>query len=135
MSARAHVHALLVAARPKGDVDDPQQWQGFRQLWPHVRPSEAERSSREDVRDLLVDRIRYLRQRDDLGPGRRRAQHIEDAWEEMLAAEPDPDSASARLLRKQLYRLRFNLANILRDLGEFDAVPGAGRGGAARTGG
>jgi cellulose biosynthesis protein BcsQ/tetratricopeptide (TPR) repeat protein len=118
-AARRNVHSLLVAARPKGDVDDPQKWQGFRLLWPHVRPSQAERSSREDVRDLLVDRIRYLRQRDDLDPGRRRAQHIEDAWEEMLAAEPDPDSASASLLRKQLYRLRFNLANILRDLGEF----------------
>jgi tetratricopeptide (TPR) repeat protein len=117
-AARRNVHSLLVAARPKGDVDDPQKWQGFRLLWPHVRPSQAERSSREDVRDLLVDRIRYLRQRDDLAPGRRRAQHIEDAWEEMLAAEP-PDSANAELLRKQLYRLRFNLANILRDLGEF----------------
>jgi hypothetical protein len=118
-AARRNVHSLLVAARPKGDVDDPQKWQAFRLLWPHVRPSQAERSNREDVRDLLVDRIRYLRQRDDLGPGRRRAQHIEDAWEEMLAAEPDPDSDGARLLRKQLYRLRFNLANILRDLGEF----------------
>jgi tetratricopeptide (TPR) repeat protein len=118
-SARRGVHSLLVVARPRGDVDDPQTWPGFRLLWPHVRPSQAERSSREDVRDLLVDRIRYLRQRDDLGPGRRRAQHIEEVWEQMLAVEADPDSASARLLRKQLYRLRFNLANILRDLGEF----------------
>ena len=119
-SAREGVHALLVAARPKGDVDDPQLWEGFRQLWPHVRPSEAERSTREDVRDLLIDRIRYLWQRDDLNPGRRRAGHIEDTWVEMLAAEPDPDSDSAKLLRRQLYRLRFNLANILRSLGEFD---------------
>ena len=119
-SARSNVHTLLVAARPKGDVDDPQLWQGFRLLWPHVRPSEAERSTREEVRDLLVDRIRYLWQRDDLEPGRRRAQHIEEAWVEMLAAESDPDGASARLLRKQLYRLRFNLANILRNLGEFE---------------
>ena len=118
-SSRRNVHSLLVAARPKGDVDDPQRWPGFRLLWPHVRPSQAERSSREDVRDLLVDRIRYLWQRDDLEPGRRRAQHIEEAWEEMLAAEQDPDSAAARQLRKQLYRLRFNRANILRDLGEF----------------
>ena len=117
-AARRNVDTLFVAACLKGDVDDPQKWQAFRLLWPHVRPSQAERSNREDVR-LPVDRIRYLRQRDDLGPGRRRAQHIEDAWEEMLAAEPDPDSDGAKLLRKQLYRLRFNLANILRDLGEF----------------
>ena len=44
-SARRNVHSLLVAARPKGDVDDPQKWQGFRLLWPHVRPSQAERSA------------------------------------------------------------------------------------------
>jgi cellulose biosynthesis protein BcsQ/tetratricopeptide (TPR) repeat protein len=119
-SARRNVHSLLVAARPKGDVDDPQLWQGFRQLWPHVRPSQAERSTREDVRDLLVDRIRYLWQRDDLEPGSRRARHIEEAWVEMLAAEPDADSDGAKLLRKQLYRLRFNLANILRNLGQFE---------------
>ena len=85
-----------------------------------MRPSEAERSTREDVRDLLVDRIRYLWRRDDLGPGRRRAEDIEQAWAAMLAAEPEPDSDDAKLLRKQLYRLRFNLANILRDLGEFE---------------
>jgi cellulose biosynthesis protein BcsQ/tetratricopeptide (TPR) repeat protein len=120
-SARENVHALLVAARPDGDVDDPLQWEGFRLLWPHVRPSEAERSTRKEVRDLLVDRVRYLWQRDDLEPGRRRAGHIEDTWMEMLAAEPDPDSDSAKLLRAQLYRLRFNLANILRSLGEFEA--------------
>ena len=67
--------------------------------------------------------------------GRRRAWQIEDAWEEMLAAEPDPDSVSARLLRKQLYRLRFNLANILRDLGQFKQARALDEAVLARTAG
>jgi tetratricopeptide (TPR) repeat protein len=93
-------------------------WPAYRQIWPHLRPSQAELSDREQVRDLLLDRVRYLWQRDDLEPGSRRAQTIETAWIAMLAAEPDPEIA--RPLRKQLYRLQFNLANLLRDLGQFE---------------
>ena len=116
-AARYDAHTLLVAARPKGDVDDPRMWPAYRQIWPHLRPSQAELSAREPVRDLLIDRVRYLQQRDDLNPGRRRAQTIESAWTTMLAAETDPEIAES--LRKQLYRLQFNKANILRGLGQF----------------
>jgi MinD-like ATPase involved in chromosome partitioning or flagellar assembly/tetratricopeptide (TPR) repeat protein len=116
-AARRDAHTLLVAARPKGDVDDPRMWAAYREIWPHLRPSQAELSTREQVRDLLIDRVRYLRQRDDLEPASRRAETIQAAWTKMLAAEPDPEIA--RSLHKQLYRLQFNLANILRDLGQF----------------
>ena len=116
-AARRDAHTLLVAARPKGDVDDPQLWPAFRQIWPHLRPSQAELSTREQVRDLLVDRVRYLYQRDDLEPGYRRGQAIEHAWLPMLTSERDPEVT--RSLQKQLYRLRFNMANILRALGQF----------------
>ena len=116
--ARRDAHTLLVAARPKGDVDDPRMWPAYRQIWPHLRPSQAELDPREQVRDLLVDRVRYLRQRDDLEPGRRRARTIENAWIPWLASETDPEIY--RSLRKQLYRLQFNTANILRDLGRFE---------------
>jgi MinD-like ATPase involved in chromosome partitioning or flagellar assembly/tetratricopeptide (TPR) repeat protein len=117
-AARRDAHTLLVTARPKGDVDDPEMWSAYRQIWPHLRPSQAELSAREQVRDLLIDRVRYLRQRDDLEPGGRRAQTIESAWIAMLAEGPDSEVASS--LRKQLYRLRFNMANIRRDLGQFE---------------
>ena len=116
--ARHDAHTLLVAARPKGDVDDPRMWPAYRQIWPHLRPSQAELDSREQVRDLLVDRVRYLRQRDDLEPGHRRARAIENAWIPWLAEETDQELAGT--LRKQLYRLQFNAANILRDLGRFE---------------
>jgi tetratricopeptide (TPR) repeat protein len=116
-AARYDAHTVLVAARPRGDVDNPQMWPAYRQIWPHLRPSQAELDPREQVRDLLVDRVRYLRQRDDLEPGQRRAQTIENAWIPWLARETDPEIS--RSLRKQLYRLRFNTANILRSLGRF----------------
>jgi tetratricopeptide (TPR) repeat protein len=117
-TARYDAHTLLVAARPKGEVDDPRTWPAYRQIWPHLRPSQAELDPREQVRDLLIDRVRYHRQRGALEPGRRRARTIENAWTPWLTAETDP--VIARSLRKQLYRLRFNTANILRELGEFE---------------
>jgi tetratricopeptide (TPR) repeat protein len=117
LAAARHDARTLLAARPKGDVDDPRTWPAYRQIWPHLRPAEAEMSVREQVRDLLLYRVRYLRQRDDLAPARRRALTIEAAWVAMLAKEVDTETI--RSLRKQLYRLRFDLANILRDLGQF----------------
>src|SRR6185437_6671978 len=66
LSARQTVHKILVAARPQGDVDDPLMWSAYRQIWPHVTPSLAMLSLDRQVRDLLVERVRYLWRRDDL---------------------------------------------------------------------
>ena len=116
-AARRDVHQLLVAARPDSEVDDPAAWTRYRLIWPHLTPSGAMWSQEELVRQLLIDRVRYLRQRGDLERGRRRAQEIEGAWEQILSTEADP--AITGSVRKQLFRLRFNLANIIRDLAEF----------------
>jgi MinD-like ATPase involved in chromosome partitioning or flagellar assembly len=116
-TARSEVHRVLVAARPAGEVDDPANWPHYRLIWLHLTPSMAMWSTQESVRQLLIDRVRYLRQRGDLERGRRRATEIESAWEQMLAAAPE--QADTRSLCKQLYRLRFNLANIVRDLADF----------------
>jgi hypothetical protein len=116
-AAQQDVHQILVAARPEGDVDDPRMWPRYRLIWPHLTPSQAMRSAERQVRDLLVDRVRYLRQRDDLERGVRRAGEIEEGWQTMLAQGVPPDQD--RSLRQQLFRLRFNLANILRDQGNF----------------
>ncbi|HTS99477.1 MAG TPA: FxSxx-COOH system tetratricopeptide repeat protein [Streptosporangiaceae bacterium] len=117
-AARRDVHQMMVAARPEGDVDDPQTWPRYRLIWPHLTPSGAMRSTEAPVRDLLIERVRYLRQRDDLERGARRAKEIEAAWQGMLSQALDPEMTE--LLQQQLYRLQFNLANILRDLAQFD---------------
>jgi cellulose biosynthesis protein BcsQ/tetratricopeptide (TPR) repeat protein len=116
-SARQGVHQLVVAAHPEGDVDDPQTWPRYRLIWPHLTPSGAMWSEDEQVRELLIERVRYLRQRDDLERGQRRAVEILGAWQTMLARGPEPEMAMS--LRRQLFRLQFNLANILRDLALF----------------
>jgi tetratricopeptide (TPR) repeat protein len=132
-AARRAVHQMMVDARPEGDVDDPQTWQRYRAVWPHLSPSEAMWSADTRVRQLLIERVRYLRQRDDLERGKRRAEEIQRAWRSMLSGVPDPelsgsermvtgkpDPETAEALRRQLLRLQFNLANILRDLAQFN---------------
>jgi hypothetical protein len=116
-AARRQVHQLVVAARPEGDVDDPQTWPRYRLIWPHLTPSGAMRSTDNTVRDLLIERVRYLWRRDDLERGSRRGKEIEDAWTGMLDQTLDPEISGS--LRQQLFRLQFNLANILRDLALF----------------
>jgi hypothetical protein len=131
-AARQVVHQMVVDARPEGDVDDPQTWRRYRVIWPHLSPSAAMWSDETRVRQLLIERVRYLRQRDDLERGRRRAEEIERAWKLMLAGTPDPDMPESLLmvtgkpdpemaesLQRQLFRLQFNLANIMRDLARF----------------
>jgi MinD-like ATPase involved in chromosome partitioning or flagellar assembly/tetratricopeptide (TPR) repeat protein len=131
-AVRRAVHQIVVAARPEGEVDDPQTWPRYRLIWPHLRPSGAMWSAETSVRQLLIDRVRYIWIRDDLARGRRRAREIERAWTAMLAGRPDPEVPGsqemvtgklepqvAESLQRQLYRLQFNLANVLRSLAEF----------------
>jgi MinD-like ATPase involved in chromosome partitioning or flagellar assembly/tetratricopeptide (TPR) repeat protein len=113
-SARSDVQQVLAAARPNGSVDDPGTWERFRLIWPHLAPSQAMTSPDEAVRQLSVDRVRYMWQRDDPARGREVARRVEDAWQDMLAGSEDAT------LRRQLLHLRFNLGNILRDLARFE---------------
>jgi tetratricopeptide (TPR) repeat protein len=131
-AARRVVHQMVVDAQPEGDVDDPQTWRRYRAIWPHLSPSGAMWSADTAVRQLLIERVRYLRQRDDLARGKRRAEEIQRAWRSMLSGIPDPElpgsermvrgkpePETAEALRRQLLRLQFNLANIMRDLAQF----------------
>jgi MinD-like ATPase involved in chromosome partitioning or flagellar assembly len=113
-SARRNIHRLLAAARPEEGVDDPKNWARYRLIWPHIPPSDAETSKDAEVRQLLIDRVRYLWVRSDLVRGRDEGEEIERTWKAMLAVEPGMAE-----LPEQLFRLQFNLANILRDLGQF----------------
>ncbi len=116
--ARRDVHAILVAARPRRDVDDPVTWSRYRFIWPHLEPTQAMLSAEEPVRQLLIDRVRYLWLRSDLRYGRRLATEVAAAWQAMQAAEED--TARAAALHKQLLQLQFNLANLLREQGLFE---------------
>ncbi|HZM80526.1 MAG TPA: FxSxx-COOH system tetratricopeptide repeat protein [Candidatus Limnocylindrales bacterium] len=111
--ARHDVHLVLAASRPGGDVSDAQTWPQFQLLWPHMEISEALRCDDEKMRELIIDRVRYLGLRGDLSQGEELGTRIAADWSALLADTDDP------VLRRQWLYLRFNLANILRAMGRF----------------
>ncbi len=108
---RADVQRLLLAARPRREVDDPATWSRYRLLWPHLGPAEVVSSPDDKVRQLIIDRVRYIYVLRDLDRGITEATEAASCWEKMLAATTNP--VSVRALRTQLLHLRFNIANIL----------------------
>ncbi|WP_238008258.1 FxSxx-COOH system tetratricopeptide repeat protein [Dactylosporangium sp. AC04546] len=116
--ARRQVHEVMAAARPEGEVDEQKDWPRYRILWPHLDVSDAVHSDNAAVRQLLIDRVRYQWLQGELDAGRDRAERTIAAWTEQLPTTGDP--ARERSLREQLLHLQFNLANLLRDLGEFE---------------
>jgi tetratricopeptide (TPR) repeat protein len=115
---RADVQRLLIASRPRRDVDDPATWSRYRLLWPHLGPAGVVSSPDEKVRQLVIDRIRYIYVLADYERGVMEATDAISRWEEMLALITD--EAAAHGLRTQLLQLRYNLANILRSLSRFE---------------
>ena len=56
--ARETVYRALVAARPgKDDPEDPNTWDQYRILWPHLGTPWAMTTPDDGVRELLVDRV------------------------------------------------------------------------------
>ncbi|MFF5082058.1 FxSxx-COOH system tetratricopeptide repeat protein [Actinoplanes sp. NPDC000266] len=113
--ARRKVHLVLAAARPSDEVDDPEDWPKFRMIWPHLEISKAPFSRVPKVRELMIDRVRYLQLRGELEAGRRLGEEVAKTWDAMLREETDEQAAAD--LRRQLLHLQFNLGNILSFLG------------------
>ena len=125
---RHQVHLALAAFRPQGEPDDPNTWDRFRIIWRHLRISGAEDCNTEDVRALVIDRVRYLWRRGDFERGRVLGLQIAENWANRLGHTADPDDAPPMTdvaplpLRRQLLELRFNIANILRDQADFEGA-------------
>src|SRR5450756_526051 len=103
-------HKVLVGARPRqGDVDDPENWKRYDEIWPHLEPSRAWDCDEVDTRQLLIDRIRYLWKRGDFQEALRTGRELEEKWREKL--QPDE--------YWQLLYLRSHIANVLRSQGKF----------------
>jgi hypothetical protein len=103
-------HRVLVGARPRqGDTDDPENWQRYDLIWPHLEPSRAWDCDEVDTRQLLIDRVRYLWKRGDFTEALRTGRELEDKWQEKL--QPDE--------YWQLLYLRSHIANVLRSQGKF----------------
>lgn len=115
------VNQVLAASRPTRGVDTPATWDRYRILWPHLVFSQAMTSPDEEVRQIFIDRVRYIWHRRSLDFALETALEVDAVWEEMLAAGSKAGQAEdqAVSLRRQLLQLRFNRANILRDLARF----------------
>jgi MinD-like ATPase involved in chromosome partitioning or flagellar assembly len=115
--ARHEIHLMLAGLRPRDEIDDSRSWPRFRMLWPHLEMSDAAECDDEQVRQLMIDRVRYLWYNGALPEGRQLGEQIDRRWNEMLA---DQDEAGRASLRRQILNLRFNVANILRESAQFE---------------
>ncbi|MFJ5922955.1 FxSxx-COOH system tetratricopeptide repeat protein [Kitasatospora sp. NPDC092948] len=118
-TAMHQVHRILVNARPsRGDTDDPANWPTLETIWPHLTPSRAQDCDEKDVREMLIDRVRYLWKRVDLDQALQLGRQLDTSWTERADAETDP--GEQRLWRRQIYSLRFQVANVLRSQGFYN---------------
>lgn len=107
------VHRILAAARPsEGAVDDPAQWPGLEVIWPHLTPSKIRECTNEEPRQLMVDRVRYLGKRGELHAARTLATQLHELWTNEFGDRDD----------EQILNLRFQLANVLRAQGDYQAA-------------
>jgi MinD-like ATPase involved in chromosome partitioning or flagellar assembly/tetratricopeptide (TPR) repeat protein len=118
---RHAVHLVLTGARPAGEVEDPATWEGFRLLWGHLDGSDPESCGNDDVRQLVIDRIRYIYLAGSFRQGLEYAIRADERWTARLEALPDDDPDRHPLLVRLLH-LRFHRGNLLRALGEFVAA-------------
>ena len=117
VEARHEIHLVLAGLRPRYEIDDSRSWGRFRMLWPHLELSRATSCDEELVRQLMIDRVRYLWYTGGLIEGRQLGEQIDRRWSEMLHDVPEPAKA---ILRRQILHLRFNVANIMRQMAQFE---------------
>ncbi|WP_255948007.1 FxSxx-COOH system tetratricopeptide repeat protein [Streptomyces odontomachi] len=118
VAAEHAVHRILVGARPvQGDTDDPENWERFAEIWPHLEASRASRCDEPDTRQLLIDRVRYLWKRGDLDAADALGERLVEVWSRRDMSLESP--LRRRHFERQDRFLDFHLANILRSRGKY----------------
>ncbi|WP_433206673.1 FxSxx-COOH system tetratricopeptide repeat protein [Dactylosporangium sp. CS-047395] len=115
---RAEAQLILAGARLPGEVDDPAVQQRLRLVWPHLENTDAIESDNPDVRQLIIDHVRYMLLLGGYQPGLAYAREADAAWMAQLDALPADDARREELL-VQLLHLRYHQASLLRGLGRF----------------
>ncbi|KFG00936.1 ATP synthase [Streptomyces scabiei] len=109
-AARDVVYRSLIAARPgKDDPEDPDTWESYRIIWPHLGTPWAEAAPDEGIRELFVDRVRQLRRRGELAQAMDYCEKRVADW----TAGGSPDD-------RWTLHMRFQIANILRTQGRYE---------------
>ncbi len=118
VAAEHAVHRILVGARPvQGDTDDPENWDRFAEIWPHLDASRANRCDEPDTRQLLIDRVRFLWKRGDLDAADALGSRLVEVWGQRDMSVESP--GRRRHFERQEHFLDFHLANVLRSRGKY----------------
>ena len=104
-AVRHQAHMVIAAADP-GDPDVPDNWERYRELWPHVELSGSVECQHREVREVVLNLTRYLYVRGSYDAGQAFAETALRHWQQNF---PDHDQALLVLVRHQ--------ATILRALG------------------
>lgn len=116
------VHRVLVASWPDdSDTDNPENWSTYAIIWPHLEPSRALECVENRVRQLIVERVRYLYRIGSLEAALATATPVEATWNATLQAhrEAIADADQEAAMREQLLNLRYEIANIERSRGDY----------------
>ncbi|MFG2087966.1 MULTISPECIES: FxSxx-COOH system tetratricopeptide repeat protein [unclassified Spirillospora] len=107
---RSEVYLLLAQAAP--DVpQDPTSWSEYFDLLGHVQPAEIAESHDPEVREMLLQVVRYLRASGDYGSARNFLEQFIKRWS--LDGSPE---------EMDVLRAQRHLGNVLRDLGDFQGA-------------
>ncbi|MFD8082826.1 FxSxx-COOH system tetratricopeptide repeat protein [Kitasatospora sp. NPDC059722] len=112
---RRVVQLALAAAAPS-DPDRVGTWEAFAEILPHLWPSGAADSTEADVRRLIVNSVRFLWKRGLYPEARELAERTLERW-----SRAAPDGGRPGTDGLQTGMLRVQLANVLREQGEFRA--------------
>ncbi|MFI1866017.1 FxSxx-COOH system tetratricopeptide repeat protein [Streptomyces jumonjinensis] len=108
--ARHMVYRALIAARPgKDDPEDPNTWDQYRIIWPHLGTPWALTTADDGIRELIVDRVRQLRRRGELAQALELSERCVEGW----TAAGDPDE-------RWTLHMRFQIGNIMRVQGRYE---------------
>ena len=104
-----HVHEVLAGIQLQQDeIDDPENWDTYSLIWPHLKTSQAEYCSSPPTRQLMLDWVRYQWRRGQFKSSLETAETLKGTWTEILG----PD-------HPQTLQLNFHTGNVLRSLGRF----------------
>jgi tetratricopeptide (TPR) repeat protein len=108
---RRDVEQVLIGQRPLGgDVEEPEIREAFDRIRPHLTACSVESSENPRARQLMVDLVRLLWRNGDFARAKKEGDRIANLWNGLSEAD-----------EWQVLELRTIQANILRDLGEYQA--------------
>ncbi|MFI9598759.1 FxSxx-COOH system tetratricopeptide repeat protein [Streptomyces sp. NPDC052043] len=101
-------HVLLAAADPQ-EPDDDANWRRYAELRPHIRPTRAFECEHREVRDLVINEVRYLYLLGDYTGGTQLAELAREEWQQRLGED-----------HPQTMRVTRSYGTLIRSFGRFD---------------